>query len=361
MNLFAGIGPTGEMRFIGEVARGAACGCRCPECGSQLIAKQGAENEWHFAHEAGQERPECAAGAINMLRRFAVEHLRHSEALTLPPYRVTVWSSPQAGGGRSEIVEWAVQFSNPPEWLPRGPRNSAVARGALDTGVKAELFVEIEGQHGQAISAGRHQGATISFVCSLPPPSDLRDRLRAERHLRQHGRLEWRHHPDYAGRVAAAEARVRKLWIEDIARARAHAAERSLDAGKRWAQLGQQLGKEYEERPVQPATTPRAIPMESVPWAPDRKPGASFIFYRLKDGSSWVVYTLRDDSIAIAPWIKEEGWDEMLPSSVAVADTGLGVYRGKGLSAVMIFFGARTERTLATTDPRELERIASAQ
>jgi hypothetical protein len=70
---------------------------------------------------------------------------------------------------------------------------------------------------------------------------------------------------------------------------------------------------------------------------------------------------LQDNSIAIAPWIKEEGWDEMLPSSVAVVDTGLGVYRGKALSAVMIFFGARTERTLATTDPRELERIASAQ
>jgi len=359
MNLFAGIGPTGEMRFIGEVARGAACGCRCPECGSSLIAKQGAENEWHFAHEAGQERPECAAGAVNMLRRFAVEHLQRREAFKLPPYRVTVWSSPKAGGGRSEVVQWDVQFSKPPEWLPRGPRNSAVARGALDTGVEAEVFIEIEGQPGHIISARRHQGATISFVCSLPPPSDLRDRLRAERHLGQHGRLEWRHHPDYAGRVAAAEERVRKLWIEDIARAR-QAPEISLDVGRRSAQVGEQLGQEYEVRFVKHTETPRAPPTESVAWAPGRKPGASFIFYRLKDGSSWVVYTLQDDTVAIAPWIKEEGWDEMLPSSVAVADTGLGIYRGKGLSAVMIFFGARTERTLATTDLRELERIANA-
>jgi hypothetical protein len=361
MNLFAGVGPTGEMRFIGEVARGAACACRCPECGSPLIAKQGAENEWHFAHEAGQERPECAAGAINMLRRFAVEYLQHLKPLMLPPYRVAVRSSSQAGGGRSEIVEWAAQFLNPLVWFPCGPRNSAVARGALDTKVEAELFVEIEGQHGQVAAVRRDQLATISFVCSLPPPADLRDRLRAERHIRQHGRLEWRHHPDNAGRVAAAEDRVRKLWNEDIARAKAQAAERTLDAGKRRAQFGQQLDQEYEARPVQHTSTPRSTSAESVAWAPDRKPGASFIFYRLKDGSSWVVYTLQDDSIAIAPWVKEEGWDEMLPSSVAVVDTGLGVYRGKALSAVMIFFGARTERTLATTDPRELERIAGAQ
>lgn len=75
INLFDGIGPQGEMRFIGEVERGAACGCRCPECNSPLIAKQGNEKEWHFAHEGGRERPECHAGAMNMLRRLAIEHL----------------------------------------------------------------------------------------------------------------------------------------------------------------------------------------------------------------------------------------------------------------------------------------------
>jgi hypothetical protein len=90
IRLFAGLGRDGAMRFIGEVERGAACGCSCPECGSPLVAKQGNEKDWHFAHEGGQERPECEAGAINMLRRLAVEYLRGQPTLELPPFRERV-------------------------------------------------------------------------------------------------------------------------------------------------------------------------------------------------------------------------------------------------------------------------------
>ena len=36
--------------------------------------------------KGGQERPECAVGAVNLLRRFAIEVLKSSEPLELPPY-----------------------------------------------------------------------------------------------------------------------------------------------------------------------------------------------------------------------------------------------------------------------------------
>ena len=88
--LFAALDARGAIRFVGDVPRGAACACFCPDCSSPLIARQGTEKEWHFAHEGGQERPECLVGAQNLLRRFCMEHLQYlalSGPLTLPPCR----------------------------------------------------------------------------------------------------------------------------------------------------------------------------------------------------------------------------------------------------------------------------------
>ncbi|MET0333324.1 MAG: hypothetical protein ABW190_03560, partial [Rhizobacter sp.] len=73
------------------------------------------------------------------------------------------------------------------------------------------------------------------------------------------------------------------------------------------------------------------------------------------DGSAWVVYEMVDGNMAIAPWPKEDGWDEALPPSVGVADETLGIYRGKDQVAVITFFGPRTVRTFATRDPQEFE------
>jgi len=63
------------IQFIDEVAGGINCGCFCPSCRSPLVAKKGQINEWHFAHESGQERPECFVGALNLFARLLLEHL----------------------------------------------------------------------------------------------------------------------------------------------------------------------------------------------------------------------------------------------------------------------------------------------
>jgi len=63
------------IKFVGEVAGGGDCGCFCPVCRSPLVAKKGLINEWHFAHESGQERPECLVGALNLFSRLLFEHL----------------------------------------------------------------------------------------------------------------------------------------------------------------------------------------------------------------------------------------------------------------------------------------------
>jgi len=83
---------SGAIRFVGDVQRGAACGCFCPMCKSPLVAKQGNTNEWHFSHEASQERPECEAGAENLARSLGIEFARElaqRRALVLPEYRTS--------------------------------------------------------------------------------------------------------------------------------------------------------------------------------------------------------------------------------------------------------------------------------
>lgn len=91
-------------------------------------------------------------------------------------------------------------------------------------------------------------------------------------------------------------------------------------------------------------------------WAPRRKPGSAFIFYRLRDGSAWVSYTMVDEQ-ALAPWPLEEGWDEALPPSVGFPDQALGVYIGRSLMDVTIFLNQRQTKMRVSTDPKDFEGL----
>lgn len=357
------------MRFIGEVARGAACGCFCPECASPLVAKLGDEREWHFAHEAGQERPECEAGAMNMLRRLAVEHLRAQPRLQLPRYaeRVSVRSERRQF---SEDVEWGAQLTVPLEWLPMGAKSAPVAIGRLDNGLEAELLVEIGDEAPKYLPATPGARAAVVFWCSVPVLADLRKRLYAEQHVQQRGQLCWKYQPDVFGLAAAARDRLRTQAAADDEEARRSRKRQAEDAGRRWAQAGQRLrgqsgemgaepfgeGADEAAREVALVRSATGTGEPQFAWAPQRKANTSFVFYRMKDGAAWVIYTLEDGSSAIAAWPRaEEGWDEALPEVVGTADAELGAYRIKNMTAAMVYFGQRSTTVRASSDPRDFE------
>lgn len=365
IRLFAGLGRDGAMRFIGEVERGAACGCSCPECGSPLVAKQGNEKDWHFAHEGGQERPECEAGAINMLRRLAVEYLRGQPTLELPSFRerVTVRSPLRE---LSEEVVWPVRTVGAVQWFDRPPKSSPVGRCQLEAGGELDIFVEIGDQVSRGHSTGPEAKASVVFWSTLPSASDLRQRLYAEQHLRRQGLFVWRHHPDVLGIAAAARARLgvqARSDEEQVERIRRRQAE---EAGRKWAGIAGRLQHPVPEGALGSPThkaeansvdlkRPQSL-AKTYAWAPSQKPGSAFIFYRLRDGSAWVVYTLQDASYAIAAWPRaEEGWDEALPPNVGIADMALGVYRARDLVSAMTFLAARAEVVRGTSDPSEFE------
>ena len=70
-----------------EVPRGAACNCVCPGCNRSVIARQGTEREWHFAHAKGDA---CQEGYEVSVHELAKQIIRQRCELLLPALDVAV-------------------------------------------------------------------------------------------------------------------------------------------------------------------------------------------------------------------------------------------------------------------------------
>jgi competence protein CoiA len=77
-----------------EVARGAACNCLCPGCDSPVIARQGTEREWHFAHAKGGT---CQNGYEVSVHEIAKQMIRHRAELLLPALDIEVSANDSFG------------------------------------------------------------------------------------------------------------------------------------------------------------------------------------------------------------------------------------------------------------------------
>lgn len=67
--------------YISQVSSGKACGCICPSCGVNLIAKKGTIKMHHFAHENGKT---CSYGYETSLHMAAKEILSNSKSFMIP-------------------------------------------------------------------------------------------------------------------------------------------------------------------------------------------------------------------------------------------------------------------------------------
>lgn len=84
-----------------EVERGLACDCTCPGCEHRVVARQGTEKVWHFAHHRA---PICSDGYEKSVHELAKQLLRDRTELLLPVLEATV-SAPDAYGRRLEERE----------------------------------------------------------------------------------------------------------------------------------------------------------------------------------------------------------------------------------------------------------------
>lgn len=75
----------GSLVFVSDVALGLECGCTCPECGEQLVARNrdfpGRQRVRHFQHARTSS---CPGGVETALHRMAKEVLASADALLLP-------------------------------------------------------------------------------------------------------------------------------------------------------------------------------------------------------------------------------------------------------------------------------------
>ena len=242
--LFAGLTNSGEIKFVGDVERGMVCGCFCPSCNSPLVAKHGNVNEGRFAHEAGQERPDCFPGAVNLVRRIAIEHLHSLPSIVLPPYQVHV-RGPSRFGSMAVAVEWERQPVEVSGWLLDPAKAEPVARAVLDSGAAVDLHVEVataEKDWPVVIDSSR---GMVVFSTPLPGQAFLRTAEAVTNHIRDHGRFVWVYQPDVLGHVAAAKQRLIKMAEAEQKRLDDFVKQRSLAAGRRWAGIlkaGQQGG-----------------------------------------------------------------------------------------------------------------------
>ncbi|GJE52352.1 hypothetical protein GOFOIKOB_5423 [Methylobacterium tardum] len=83
--LVFGVRADGTLAHISEVGSGLACGCRCPRCGTPLVARRGDRVQHHFGHHGAAGERSCHGGPETALHRFAKELLASKLTLALPP------------------------------------------------------------------------------------------------------------------------------------------------------------------------------------------------------------------------------------------------------------------------------------
>lgn len=196
VTIFAGRDREGVVRYLNEVPSGLACACTCMACGSALVAKKGAINDWHFAHESGQTNPQCQVGAENLLRELALECVR---AFGLPAHiePCSMWA-----GHQSQRVVWAAEIVAI-RWSPT-PDQRQAATLELRGGAVAALVVLVD----EDDVAGRFRpGASPALIVSVPmlPAAGFRSKQDLTAHIWQHMSARWHALPDTDGKVQAAK------------------------------------------------------------------------------------------------------------------------------------------------------------
>ena len=87
---------------VSTVPRGKQCGCICPSCHTSLIARQGENREWHFAHASQgtyeETEQECTFSFYVSVRLMAKQLISTHYKLKLPEYREHVF-------GYSEVYQ----------------------------------------------------------------------------------------------------------------------------------------------------------------------------------------------------------------------------------------------------------------
>jgi hypothetical protein len=206
--------PDGSLVHITEVQRGLACGCICPACNSQLVARTKADHQVpHFAHNTGDA---CGGGPETVLHLLAKEAFRGNPKLFLPE-RPTLNERKQVVTRQGQEVETEflrLEYADPKKIIP-------------DLYVRAmgyDLFVEVAVTHfsddTKIQRLREHRIPAVEVDLSQSPRNSTRETI-ADAVLRTAPR-QWLYHPG----IDAAEAKRRadeQKWRAELAKREAAA------------------------------------------------------------------------------------------------------------------------------------------
>jgi hypothetical protein len=316
-------------------------------------------NVWHFAHEAGQEREDCLVGALNLLRRLAVEHLKAEPLIRLPAYQVEVAVAFPNRVAR-KTIEWEAQPVSA-DWRDEPAQDAAVARLLLDSDAVADLFVDVGDEMPSRRVSPSSPAGVIAYFVPLPPIEALRSEASAKTHIARSGRLAWVHQPDSYGLIADVRG-----YLETEA-----AAERTA-----WDRRIQREREQFEAQRARALSTARSIqgtipPValkpsmpgqvepEIVPaWAKLRNPVRGFFGYRYASRGAWVLFEMKDQRGAARRLVDEQRvyWlDGVEDSLLAQYDADLDLVVFSSLSEAQITMA--TERVTGTCITSSLSEI----
>lgn len=330
MSLFAAIDARGVPRYIGDVPRGAACACFCPSCGSPLVARQGVEHTWHFAHEASQERPQCLPGSINLLRRLAIETFTVHAPFVFPIAKELLVPSQRY----PEIFE-EVSWPLPPGKILAVDPQSPNASPAVYISVEGEpdCTVAIWVMVGEYALPEMEDPTDYGLILRCPEPQhgQITTHDSALEFLRQFGMWIWRRAPDTHGLARAAHERTLAKLSQHEAMVEKQLALQ-LAARREWTRT---IGAPLAGRDLGlPDAFKSADKSGDLPdWVEYKKPNSSFFAYKMRDSEeTWVLMASATHAgFFIVPgsgyW---DGWDECLPPSVGEANLDIGAYIGQG-------------------------------
>jgi hypothetical protein len=350
MGLFAAIDRSGSTKFVGDVARGAQCGCFCSNCKSPVVSKQGEVNSWHFAHEAGQERPECIPGSINLLRHLAIERLQGLNLLALPPCTLRVRAHGSSWPGIVEDVTWENPAVRIDQWNLDAPSTRPVAQFILpgQTPSYVSVYVEI----GPLIVRRDDDDAGVIYNCPIPPEGEITTRDQAISFLTRNGYLFWSKIPDVHGEVQ--RTRDRLIAHQNERQAKLAVLQERIRAETR--ETDKIIAQHDYVRAHPPHQDEAAVDLP--PWAAWKKPKTSFFAFQLDDDTFWVVMQSgQHDGCFVVPAPEAfDGWDEALPPSVGTADLDRGAYVSeKPIGEITAwFYGRRTKGTRIDGDSQAI-------
>ena len=219
---------TGKLFSVEDVLRGLKCDCICPDqkCKAPLIARQGKEKQWHFAHA---NNAECAGARKTALHLWAQQIIQEEKQIMLPPYKGRYYKFSKPSIQFEEVfLEQRIPIED------RYIQPDCIGR-ITDKGIPHDLLIEILVTH-EVDEKKKNDIKALNLACIEIDLSDLIDtdytsEIIKERLLNRFNDRVWLNNPVFEKREREEQLKEEKRQQELEQQQREQARERRRKAG----------------------------------------------------------------------------------------------------------------------------------